>query len=98
MNLRQGQGSYFRVSKKFLREKERALHVKQRPVKINLITVRQKKRKMNSADWFMKRRSNIPDRVERDLNNEERDYGFDKRDIKLRNQFRNAAERITDKR
>ncbi|HRI86342.1 MAG TPA: hypothetical protein PK536_12925, partial [Ignavibacteria bacterium] len=66
--------------------------------KINLITVRQKKRKMNSADWFMKRRSNIPDRVERDLNNEERDYGFDKRDIKLRNQFRNAAERITDKR
>ena len=52
---------------------------------------------MNSAEWFMKRRSNIPDRVERDLNNEERDYGSEKRDFKLRNQFRNAVERKADK-
>ncbi|HAY34986.1 MAG TPA: hypothetical protein DCY06_12720 [Bacteroidetes bacterium] len=67
-------------------------------MKINLITVRQKKRKMNSAERFMKRRSNFPDRIKRDMNNEERDYRFEKRDIKLRNQFRNAAERKTDKR
>ncbi|HRJ99123.1 MAG TPA: hypothetical protein PL089_05840 [Ignavibacteria bacterium] len=46
----------------------------------------------------MKRRSNFPDRIKRDMNNEERDYRFEKRDIKLRNQFRNAAERKTDKR
>jgi len=30
---------------------------------------------MNSAERFMKRRSDIPDRIKRDMNNEERDYG-----------------------